>query len=82
MALGLTTETVRCIVLAATSSHPEVNSTISALVMASNNGAVAAGARAKKYSTESVKPLKLPKGSTRPVANWLKTPGGTVLPSD
>src|SRR5437764_10505021 len=35
------------------------------------------GARAKKYSTESWKPVKLPRGSTRPVAFWLKRPGGT-----
>ena len=70
---------VRYTTLAATSAHPDVNSTISAADIASYVGGLGDGARPKKYSIESIKPVKFPSGVIRPVAFSLNRPGGTAL---
>jgi hypothetical protein len=76
---GLVVLTVRYTVLAATSGHPEVNSTSVALLMAPLGGTPdGSGARPKKYSKESWNPKNSPTGVTRPVAFSLKRPAGTA----
>ncbi len=70
---------VRYTTLAATSAHPDVNSTTSAADITSYVGGSGVGASPKKYSIESIKPVKLPSGVMRPVAFSLNKPGGTAL---
>jgi hypothetical protein len=65
--------------LAATSGHPLLNSTTVAFEKTEYAGGDGTRASAKKYSMLSSKPVKLPRGETRPVAFCAKRPGGTAL---
>ena len=70
---------VRYTTLAATSAQPDVNDTISAADIAKYAGGSGVGTSPKKYSIESMKPVKLPSGVMRPLAFSLNKPGGTAV---
>ena len=77
---GLFTLVSRYATLAATSGHPLLNEMTFALVKTEYEGAFGVSAKAKKYSMLSSKPVKLPRGETRPDALAEKRPLGTAEP--